>query len=102
MDGQKYRMRFDGEEDNMTYDRLISIERDGKEARSEKLYVLKDSRRDNGRNGVEYDLDTGATEHEINAKVPDGEVFTTKPLLCLFSEKTLTMESVEDFSKIEF
>jgi len=102
MDGQKHRMRFGGEEDDMSYDRLISIERDGKEARPEKLYVLKDSGRDNGRNGVEYDLDTGATEHEINAKVPDGEVFTTKPVLCLLSEKTLTMESVEDFSRIEF
>jgi hypothetical protein len=104
-DGQEYRLRFDGEEDEMSYDRLLCVERDGDMARTEKLYIFKDSKRDGSTSSVQYDLDLGVTDHNVDEKefeIPDGEVFTTKPLLCLITEKKLTPEVVEDFGRIEF
>ncbi|MCL2249660.1 MAG: GNAT family N-acetyltransferase [Oscillospiraceae bacterium] len=104
-DGAKYRMHFNGEEDELSYDRLIRIERSDSRARSEKLYIFADSKRDRSESGVEYDLDIGVVNHFVNekvSKIPDGETFTTKPLFCLLTEKDITLGAMEDFGRIQF
>jgi hypothetical protein len=104
-DGAEYRLRFNGEEDELSFDRLISIERDGNETRNEKLHIFTCSKSNGNNSSVEYVLDLGIVNHNVDEnedKIPDGEVFTTKPLFCLLTEKNITLEKMEDFERIQF
>jgi hypothetical protein len=104
-DGANYRLRFNGEEDELYYERLARIERVGSEARGEKLHIFVDSKRDGTKSCVEYDLDLGLVTHNVDgeaSKIPDGETLTTKPLFCLLTEDNITLEAMEDFGRIQF
>jgi len=98
----KYRLCFTGDGHEMHYDRLISFSREGESHRPEKLYVYKEPLGDKCKSSLEYDIDFAYCEFDMQGSIPSGSHFTTKPLFCLLTEKTLTLESLKDLSKIEF
>ena len=100
-DKAKYRLRLSGDGLEMGYDRLISFSRE-KERRPEKLYVYKDSIRDRGKSEFGYDINIAYCELSIKGSMPNTRSYTTKPILCILTEKDLTLEALTDFSKIDF
>jgi len=91
-----------GVEDSLRYDRLVTISRNGDDLRPEKLYVFKDSERDNGKQHFEYDINIAYSEINAKGKVADGENFTTKPVFCILTEKELAEEDLDDLRRISF
>jgi hypothetical protein len=97
-----YRLRMGGEEYGTDFDRLAVFSREGDSRRSEKMYVFKDSKRDRGSHSVEWDINGAFCEFTMKNSVPDGGTCTTKPLFCIFTERELSLEALDDLSRIEF
>jgi len=91
-----------GSEEEHTYDRLIRFSREGSAPRTEKLYVFKDSARDRGKNTYGFDITTASCEFHMKGRVPDGGQYTYKPIICILTEKDLTLEALTDLNRIEF
>jgi len=119
-DKTEYSLRFCGDGHEMNFDRLISFSRDGENQRGgdnlcdgdnmhggenqrqEKLYVFKDSARDRGKSELGYDINIAYCDYNMKSSLPDGSHCTTKPIFCILTEKELTLETLADFSRIEF
>jgi len=90
-------------DDGMRYDRLITISHNGETPRLERLHIYKDTKRDKGDSFLAYDHDIAYCEYEdMEARIPNGESFTTMPILCVFTDKGLTLDDTTDFSRIAF
>jgi hypothetical protein len=101
-DKKEYRLRFCGDGHEMDYDRLLAFSRDGKSQRQEKLYVFKDSVRDRGKLMVAYDINIAYCDFDMKGYIPDGGHHTTRPVFCILTDKTLTLESLTDLERIVF
>jgi len=90
-------------DEEMKYNRLIAISHDRGEPRPESLYIYKDAEREKGSSYFAYDHDTAYCSYEnMKARIPNGESFTSMPILCVFSDKALTLEDMTDFNRISF
>ena len=89
-------------DDEFAYDRLMTITREDKNLRPEKLYIFKDSARDNGKHCIGMDNDVVYCDFNMEKSVPNGGSYTTMPIFCLLSEKGLTLESLDDLRRVEF
>ena len=96
-----YRRRM-GEEIRQVYDRLAVVTREGQCPGSEKLYIYRDAVRDKGQNTVEGDINSGRCETAAKAFAQPGGCYVTRPVFCLFTDKTLTPDSFTDFNRIHF
>jgi len=89
-------------DEEYAYDRLVTITREGENPRPEKLYIYKDSVRDNGKHCIGMDDSIVYCDFNMKKSVPDGESYTTMPIFCILSEKDLTPESLDDLKRISF
>jgi len=89
-------------DDEFRYDRLVIIAREGETPRPEKLFVFKDSERDNGQSLIGIDDLITYCSLSMKKSVPSGGSYTTMPVFCILSEKNLTLESLDDLRRIEF
>jgi len=89
-------------DEEYAYDRLVTITREGRDSRPEKLYVYKDSERDNGKHCIGMDDSIVYCDFNMKKSVPDGGSYTTMPIFCILSEKDLTLESLDDLRQISF
>jgi len=101
-DNTDYFLRFCEEGHEMYFDRLVTFSYDGEKARSEKLYVFKDSDRDRGKHTVENDMNIVFCDYNMKGRVPDGGCHATKPIFCILTDKELTLESLTDLERITF
>jgi len=89
-------------DEEFAYDRLVKIVHEGENPRPEKLYIYKDSERDNGKSWIGMDDNIVYCDYNMKKSVPDGESYTTLPIFCILSEKDLTLECLDDLRRIEF
>jgi len=89
-------------DEEYAYDRLVKLTREGENPRPEKLYVYKDSVRDNGKHCIGMDDNIVYCDFNMKKHVPNGDSYTTLPIFCILSEKDLTLESLDDFRRISF
>jgi len=98
----KCKIRPGSLDDEKYYDRLIKISNEGEHPRPEKLYVYKDSERDNGKQYFGLDDNIVFCDYNMKNYVPDGKHYTTMPIFCILAEKDLVQEDLEDFKRISF
>ena len=101
-DNLKCKIRAGSLDDEKYYDRLIKISNEGENPRPEKMYVYKDSERDNGRQYFGLDDNIVFCDYNMKSNVPDGKHYTTMPIFCILTEKDLAQEDLEDFKRIFF
>jgi len=98
----KCKVRPGSIDEELRYDFLIKIAREGKNPRPEKLYIYKDAERDNGRQEFGADDQIVYCDFNMKSNVPDGKHYTTMPIFCILTEKDLVQENLEDFRRISF
>jgi len=96
------RVRPGDVDDEYAYDRLVTITHEGENPRPEKLYVYKDSVRDNGKHYIGMNDTIVYCDFNMKKWVPDGGSYTTMPIFCILTEKDLTMDDLEDLRRITF
>jgi len=97
-----YRLRMGSDEHGIQYDRLVRFSHEGETRRARKLYVFKDSERDQGMSHVECDMNVAYCDINMKGSVPDGGCYTTKPIFCIITGKELCLESLTDLEHISF
>jgi len=98
----KCKVRPGSIDDEKLYDRLVTITCEGENLRTEKLYVYKDSKRDNGKSCIGLDDSIVYCDFNMKDNVPDGKCYTTMPIFCILSDKELKQDDLEDFRRISF
>jgi len=98
----KCKVRPGDVDEEYAYDRLVTIAHEGENPRSEKLYVFKDSERDNGKHCIGMDDNIVYCDFNMKKCLSDGGSYTTLPIFCILSEKDLTMDDFEDLRRISF
>ena len=98
----KCKVRPGSIDDEKLYDRLVTISREGENPHPEKLYVYKDSKRDNGKSCIGLDDSIVYCDFNMKKHIPDGKCYTTMPIFCILSEKDLKQDDLEDFRQISF
>jgi len=90
-------------DDSLKYDQLISISNNSENPRSEMLHIYKDEKPDSAVSCFEYDNDVALCAYDdMRAKIPNGKSYTTMPILCILSDKELTLDDTTDFGRISF
>ena len=103
MDGSIHcKVRPGSVDEEYAYDRLVTITREGESPRPEKLYIYKDSERDNGSHCIGMDDSIVYCDFNMKKSVPDGGSYTTMPIFCILSEKELAMDDLEGLRRTVF
>ena len=101
-DKSAYHLKMGRDDREMRFDRLLMLSREGKDPRSEKMYIFKDSVRDRGRQVIGYDQNIAFYDANMKGRVHDGAYYSTKPVFCILTEKELSLDSLTDLSRISF
>ena len=98
----KCKVRPGSIDDEKMYDKLVCISYEGDNSRPEKLYIFKDSARDNGKHCIGLDDSIVYCDFNMKKSLADSGIYTTMPIFCILSEKDFKLDDLEDLGWISF